>query len=298
MDLSDILKQNGVDPKTVAKFRSSSANQEVYIDAQGKKHFGKEAIKLKQKEFKDRQEQSASPELSPATVVRDTEYWLDKFVTEELVDLKRQVRNVAPLSDPVIITAPTGSGKELIAKALHGGKQGNFVAVNCGGFPEHLFESEMFGHVKGSFTGAINDKDGLLQQAHNGTIFIDEISLLPKFMQGKLLRTLQEKTIRRVGANHEESINCRVVAATNRSVDHMMETGEFMEDLYWRISTIELSIPSLKSRHNDWEPIAKSLGCDVRWLAELRAYCNSELHELDGGVRELQRWVRRKQLGL
>lgn len=298
MDTAELLKMNGVSAEVAAKFAQINQNQkqETFADPEtGKIYYGKEAIKLKAAQA---QKNALPPELPVKHNISDTEYWLKKFVTVELNELKATVRRLSTVKDSVIITAATGSGKELIARALHGNRPGNFVAVNCGGLPEHLFESEFFGHVKGSFTGAINDKVGLLQQAHNGTVFFDEISLLPKFMQGKLLRSIQERTIRKVGSLQEESINCRIVAATNREMNGLIESDIFMEDLYWRLSVIELYIPKLIVRPKDWWPIAKSLGLEDTAVNKETVinYCQNS--DLLGGVRELQRYVRRLQLGI
>lgn len=287
------LRAQGIDPKVIEQLEQSAAIQSAWTHPDtGKLYVGREAISMR-KSYENAQRRSvssgrgSSPVETPVHVVPDTDYWLSKFITQDPVclKLKDSVKRLASENDPVLIQGETGTGKEIIAKALHGARTGQFVAINCGGFPEYLFESEMFGHVKGSFTGAIDHKVGLLQQAENGTVFIDEIHNLPVFMQNKLLRALQEKTIRRVGDNHEIKINCRIVSATNTE----LPADDFKDDLYWRISTIELFIPALRNRPGDAELIAQSMGYDKDDIV---------FGELKGNVRELQRILRRKELGV
>lgn len=223
----------------------------------------------------------------------DLEFWLGKFITQDqdMLKLKDTVRRVAMETDAVLILGETGTGKEIIARALHGNRKGLFLGVNCGGFPEHLIESELFGHVKGAFTGAVEDKVGLFQAASEGTLFLDEIGELPLLMQIKLLRAIQEKSIRRVGSVQDVWTNCRIVAATNRDLDEMIVDNKFREELYWRLSVIELVLKPLRLRHNDIPMITDNLGLklSIDDLLDKR---------ISGNVRELQRIVRRKQLRL
>lgn len=289
----DNLRAQGVDPAVIEQLEKSAAIQSAWTHPDtGKLYTGREAIAMR-KSYDNAQRRSSSsrnttPE-TPVHVVPDTDYWLSQFLTQDPVclKLKENVKRLSVEQDPVLIHGETGTGKEIIAKALHGSRTGQFVAINCGGFPEYLFESEMFGHVKGSFTGAIDTKVGLLQQAENGTVFIDEIHNLPIFMQNKLLRALQEKTIRRVGDNHEIKINCRIVSATNTE----LPADDFKDDLYWRISTIELFIPSLRDRKGDAQLIAQHLHKGNTTLPDVWG-------NLPGNVRELQRIIRRKELGI
>jgi len=153
-------------------------------------------------------------------------------------------------------------------------------------------ESELFGHVKGAFTGAISDKVGLLQYATNGTIFLDEIGDMPLVMQAKLLRAFQERSIRRVGDNKECPINCRIVSATNKDMGGMLIDGDFRRDLYYRISTIEFTIPPLRSRPNDILLIAEYLGADTKFLEHLKTLRLDNYH-FKGNVRELQKMLRK-----
>ena len=154
----------------------------------------------------------------------------------------------------VLITGESGTGKELVARALHteGNRASNpFIAVNCGAIPDELMESELFGHVKGSFTGAVVDKNGLFAEADTGTLFLDEIGELSLGMQVKLLRALQERKIKKVGATHETSIDVRVIAATNRELEAEVANGAFRSDLYYRLNVIEVRIPPLRQRRED-----------------------------------------------
>ncbi len=155
---------------------------------------------------------------------------------------------------PVLLTGESGSGKEMVARAIHSSgvrAKGPFVGVNCGAIPQNLLESELFGHVRGSFTGADRDHKGLFRQASGGTILLDEIGELPQSMQSALLRVLQEKTVRPVGASMEEAVDVRIVAATNRNLEEMVAAGTFREDLFYRLHVVELRVPALREREGD-----------------------------------------------
>ncbi|HEV8548908.1 MAG TPA: sigma-54 dependent transcriptional regulator, partial [Polyangiaceae bacterium] len=160
------------------------------------------------------------------------------------------------------ITGETGTGKELIAREIHrrsNRTSGPFVTVNCGAIPENLMESEMFGHVKGAFTGAIASRAGKFQQADQGTLFLDEVGELTPQLQVKLLRAIQERVVYRVGDNRPERCDIRIVAATNRTLEDMIKTGEFREDLYYRLNVVNLWLPPLRERGDDVFIIAKAL---------------------------------------
>jgi transcriptional regulator with PAS, ATPase and Fis domain len=168
------------------------------------------------------------------------------------------IKRVAPADTTVLITGESGTGKELVAKAIHLNsrrKDKRFVAVNCAALPEALLESEMFGHMKGAFTGASSNKDGLFETANGGTLFLDEIPSMPLSIQGKLLRVLQEKEIRRVGGNDDIQVDVRVIAATNTSLEAMIKKGTFREDLYYRLSVIPIDIKPLRERQEDVLPL-------------------------------------------
>ena len=170
-----------------------------------------------------------------------------------MLDLFSKIRRVAPHFRSVLITGPTGAGKELVAKALHqlSGSGKRFVAVNCSSITESLAESELFGHVKGSFTGANQDKVGVFEYADGGTAMLDEIGEMPLQMQAKLLRVLQNQEVQRVGSPAVTKVDVRVVAATNRDLHEMSRQGKFREDLYFRLSAVELKVPSLAQRPED-----------------------------------------------
>jgi transcriptional regulator with GAF, ATPase, and Fis domain len=179
-----------------------------------------------------------------------------------MLEVFRKLQKVAGTDIIVLITGETGTGKELIARELHrrsNRESGPFVTVNCGAIPENLIESEMFGHVKGAFTGAIASRAGKFQQADGGSLFLDEVGELPPSMQVKLLRALQERVVFRVGDNRPEKCDIRIIAATNRNLEEMIKTGEFREDLYYRLNVVNLWLPPLRDRGDDVFIIAKAL---------------------------------------
>ena len=172
----------------------------------------------------------------------------------EMEKLYRILAKVAQSSHPVLILGESGTGKELVARSIHSnGPNGSkpFIPVDCGSLVPTLIESELFGYVKGAFTGANRSKDGLLATAEGGTVFLDEIGELPLDLQAKLLRALQEKEIRPVGATHRVPMNARVLAATNRDLSVMVEKGTFRKDLYYRLNVVNLRLPSLRDRPSD-----------------------------------------------
>jgi len=174
----------------------------------------------------------------------------------------RKLQKVATTDISVLITGETGTGKELIAREIHrrsDREKGPFVTVNCGAIPENLMESEMFGHVKGAFTGAVASRGGKFQQANGGTLFLDEIGELTPQLQVKLLRALQERMITRVGDSRAEKVDIRVLAATNRNLEEMIQEGTFREDLYYRLNVVNLWLPPLRDRADDVFIIAKVL---------------------------------------
>ncbi|MBO0721842.1 MAG: sigma-54-dependent Fis family transcriptional regulator [Blastocatellia bacterium] len=171
-----------------------------------------------------------------------------------MLELYKEIARVAPARSTVLIVGESGTGKELVAKAIHHHStrtSGPFVPINCGALTETLLEAELFGHVKGAFTGATADRRGLWEEAKGGTLFLDEISETSQAMQVKLLRALQEKEIRRVGANKNISVDARVIAATNRDLEAEVRAGRFREDLFYRISFVMLKVPTLRERRSD-----------------------------------------------
>lgn len=164
------------------------------------------------------------------------------------------IKRVSQAPTNILVTGESGTGKEVIAKAIHYNgplKDRPFVTINCGAIPENLMESEMFGHKKGSFTGAIADKLGLFEVADGGTLFLDEVGELPLSIQVKLLRALQERVVRRVGATEDTKVEVRIIAATNRNLEEMVQKGSFRQDLYYRLNVIHIKTPSLRERKED-----------------------------------------------
>lgn len=203
------------------------------------------------------------------TLTRGEQY-LSKFITthSDTIQLKEDARKMSKTPYEVLITGETGTGKEIVANSMIAAREGTTRAVNCAGFPETLIESELFGYARGSFTGADEKgRPGLMEAANDGILFLDEIGELPMTMQAKLLRALQDKTIRRIGDKEERPITCKFVCATNRNLREMVEKGSFRQDLFARISTLELHILPLRDRKEDIIPITESLK-DGRKLVE------------------------------
>jgi two-component system response regulator PilR (NtrC family) len=213
------------------------------------------------------------------------------------------VRQVSETKTNVLITGESGTGKELIARAIHqesNRKDKPFVVINCGGIPETLMESELFGHKKGAFTGATHDKQGLFQDAHTGTIFLDEIGELSLPIQVKLLRAVQEKVIRPVGGNEDFAVDIRIISATNKSLEKEVIEGNFREDLFYRLNVIELKVPPLRERKTDLRTLAQhflekyatEMGKEI---TKFSSYALDLLNKYDfpGNVRELENLLER-----
>ena len=215
-----------------------------------------------------------------------------------MLELREMIDKVARSQAPVHISGESGTGKELVARLIHDSgprSDGPFVPVNCGAIPSELMESEFFGHRKGSFTGAVSDKIGLIQSADNGTLFLDEIADLPLSMQVKLLRVIQEKTVRPVGASGEEPANARILSATHKNLAQMVTGGEFREDLYYRINVIELHVPALRDRGDDVVVLAKHILAKLDSTATLDGSASGALagYSFPGNVRELENMLER-----
>jgi transcriptional regulator with PAS, ATPase and Fis domain len=209
-----------------------------------------------------------------------------------------RVRRVAPHYRAVLITGETGTGKDLIAQALHKlspVSSGRFVVLNCSAVVETLFESELFGHVRGSFTGATGDKPGLVEHAHGGTLFLDEVGDMPLATQAKLLRVLQNQEVQRVGSLTTRKVDVRIIAATNRELRTAIAEKRFREDLYYRLSMVEISVPRLSDRKEDLPLLqrhfisrfAAQYGKEIRGLTH-RAQIILSMHTWPGNVRELE----------
>ncbi|HEV2800073.1 MAG TPA: sigma-54 dependent transcriptional regulator [Pyrinomonadaceae bacterium] len=213
------------------------------------------------------------------------------------VEAMKLVGRVAGTNLPVLITGESGTGKEVVARAIHRRSQRGesaFVAVNCGAIPAELIESELFGHVRGSFTGATMDRRGLWQEAHLGTIFLDEITETTPAFQVKLLRALQEGEIRRVGSNHTLQVDVRVIAATNRDVEREMREGRFRQDLLYRLNAVTLHLPPLRARSEDIMPLARRFAERAKRTGERPLSFSREAIEIlenyqwPGNIRELE----------
>jgi two-component system response regulator PilR (NtrC family) len=213
------------------------------------------------------------------------------------------VARVADTKTNVLISGESGTGKELVARAIHESSERRerpFVAVNCAAIPENLLESELFGHVKGAFTGAVQNKSGLFEVADGGTLFLDEVGELPAPLQVKLLRAIQDKKIRRVGGTSDRAVDVRILSATNRRLEEEVATGRFREDLYYRLNVIQIALPSLRERmedlplllHHFIERFAKELGKPVRGFSDA-AMQRLVAHRFPGNVRELENVVER-----
>jgi two-component system response regulator PilR (NtrC family) len=213
------------------------------------------------------------------------------------------IRQVAKTTTNVLITGESGTGKELIARAIHQESKRSdnaFVVINCGGIPESLMESELFGHKKGSFTGATQDKKGLFEIAHKGTIFLDEIGELTLPIQVKLLRAVQEKVFKPVGGNEDISVDIRIISATNKNLEKEVIAGNFREDLFYRLNVIEIKVPPLRDRKTDLRALAqhflekysREMGKEI---TKFSSYAIDLLNKYDfpGNIRELENLLER-----
>jgi two-component system response regulator PilR (NtrC family) len=220
-----------------------------------------------------------------------------------MLHIYEMIRQVAKTKSSVLITGESGTGKELIAKAIHeqsDRKDQPFVTINCGGIPETLLESEFFGHRKGAFTGASTDKQGLMEIAHTGTLFLDEVAELSIPMQVKLLRAVQERVFRPVGGTKDMSVDIRIISATNKKLEDEVIAGDFREDLFYRLNVIEVKIPPLRERKSDLLPLAQhflekystELGKQV---TKFSSYAIDLLKKYDfpGNIRELENLIER-----
>lgn len=224
--------------------------------------------------------------------------------TDSIQTLNNQIHKLARSQAPIYISGESGSGKELVARLIHEeshrAKSGQFIAVNCGAIPSELVESEFFGHKKGSFSGAIEDKPGLFRAAEGGTLFLDEVADLPLAMQVKLLRAIQEKSIRPVGEQQEINVNIRLLSATHKDLAKLVQEGSFREDLYYRINVIKLDVPPLRDRKEDIPLLARHF---LKKIAKDNNYTHVDLepealealeeYTFPGNVRELENTIER-----
>ena len=216
---------------------------------------------------------------------------------------RKTISKLARSQAPVYISGETGTGKELVARMIHeqgARSSGKFVPVNCGAIPTDLMESELFGHVKGSFTGAISNKEGLFQIAEGGTLFFDEVAELPLHMQVKLLRAIQEKTVRPVGSTNEIPVDVRILSATHQDLNTLVGEGKFRQDLFYRINVIEIHVPTLRERSEDIPllvehilvQIASKTGQEITNLSQ-EAISKLQSYSFPGNIRELENILER-----
>ncbi len=246
---------------------------------------------------------SPKPDDSSTTDERDPFY--EDFVggSPAMKKVFATIRQVAPTNVDVLIQGETGTGKELVARSVHAGSpraDKPFIAVDCGAIPENLLESEFFGYEKGAFTGAESRRKGLLETCNGGTFFLDEIGELPLLLQAKLLRTLQERKLRRVGGNEEVPVDVRIVAATAKDLNQLVADKLFRDDLYYRINVVTIHLPALRKRGDDIGLLAEYFAC--RFSLEMdrevvaitpEAYQVMTRYSWPGNVRELQNVIRR-----
>lgn len=218
--------------------------------------------------------------------------------SKEIQKIMNIVEKVAPFKSTVLVTGESGTGKELFARAIHENsprKSAPMVVVNCGAIPENLLESELFGHVKGAFTGAINSKDGLFEKANGGTLFLDEIGELPLDLQVKILRAIQEEEIMRVGDRRPVQLDIRIIAATNKSLDDEVHEGKFRQDLYYRLNVVNIVLPPLRDRLDDLPPLvdhflikfSKKLDKQIKGMNK-EAMGMLKNYDWPGNIRELE----------
>lgn len=217
--------------------------------------------------------------------------------------LREQIKKVSRSQAPIYISGESGSGKELVARSIHelGPRSDHpFIPVNCGAIPSELMESEFFGHKKGSFTGAMSDKEGLFQSAQGGTLFLDEVADLPLHMQVKLLRAIQEKSVRPIGSQKESPIDVRILSATHKDLAKEVEAGNFRQDMFYRLNVIEIKVPSLRERNDDipllvdncLEKLALNCGSDKARISSA-ALETLKSYPFPGNVRELENTLER-----
>lgn len=223
--------------------------------------------------------------------------------SSQISQLRNTINKLAKSQAPVFISGASGTGKELVAKLIHQNgprNQGPFVPVNCGAIPSELMESEFFGHKKGSFTGAISNKAGLFKVADGGTLFLDEVADLPLAMQVKLLRSIQERSIRPIGEEKEQPVNVRILSATHKDLNHLVDQGLFRQDLFYRINVIEVKVPCLRERTGDIRILANHILTKIseEWDQEppklsIDAQRALDRYDFPGNVRELENILER-----
>ncbi len=320
--LTDLKLPDGSGLELVKYISASSSKPIAVITAHGSIDLAIEALKLGAFDFvnkplelprlrqlvenaikviqQDNTAQSA-PQRSPEQQMLDERLIGDSAVMHPL---KNTILKLARSQAPVFLSGASGTGKEVVARLIHDlspRRDGSFVPVNCGAIPSELMESEFFGHKKGSFTGAVADKQGLFQQANGGTLFLDEVADLPLAMQVKLLRAIQEKTVRVIGDTKEVPVDIRILSATHKDLNQLVQAGLFRQDLYYRINVIELKLPTLNARRDDIPVLAAHFLALIteEWQLESQPYLTAEAcqrlqqHDFAGNVRELRNVLER-----
>ncbi|WP_296211474.1 sigma-54 dependent transcriptional regulator [Psychrobacter sp. UBA3480] len=320
--LTDLKLPDGSGLELVKEISNSSNIPIAVITAHGSMDLAIEALKLGAFDFVNKplelprlrqlvenalkvihqdNEVQATPECSPEQKMLDSRLIGNSAVMHPL---KNTILKLARSQAPVFLSGASGTGKEVVARLIHDlspRRDGSFVPVNCGAIPSELMESEFFGHKKGSFTGAVADKQGLFQQANGGTLFLDEVADLPLAMQVKLLRAIQEKTVRAIGDTKEVPVDIRILSATHKDLSQLVQDGAFRQDLYYRINVIELKLPTLNTRRDDIPVLADHFLAMIAddWQLESPPSLTPEAcerlqrHDFAGNVRELRNLLER-----
>ncbi|MGE6245629.1 sigma-54-dependent transcriptional regulator [Psychrobacter proteolyticus] len=320
--LTDLKLPDGSGLELVKEISNSSNIPIAVITAHGSMDLAIEALKLGAFDFVNKplelprlrqlvenalkvihqdSEIQAAPECSPEQKMLDSRLIGNSAVMHPL---KNTILKLARSQAPVFLSGASGTGKEVVARLIHDlspRRDGSFVPVNCGAIPSELMESEFFGHKKGSFTGAVADKQGLFQQANGGTLFLDEVADLPLAMQVKLLRAIQEKTVRAIGDTKEAPVDIRILSATHKDLNQLVQDGAFRQDLYYRINVIELKLPTLNTRRDDIPVLAEHFLAMIgdEWQLEsppsltMEACERLQRHDFAGNVRELRNLLER-----
>jgi len=311
LDLVQNLKQRYADVEIIMLSGFGTVETAVEAIKAGAFHFATKPIQLEslqllvQRAFEHKQLNARVEALQQAVSTLSGSI-APVFRSSQMRNLLRVVSRVAPSDAPVFVTGESGTGKEVIANLVHslsGRANGPFVKVNCAALPRELIESELFGAMRGAYTGAHADREGLFTQAHGGTILLDEISEMPSDTQSKLLRVLQVKEVRPVGATEHSAVDCRIIATTNRPIDQALAEHKLREDLYYRISTITLHVPPLRERPDDVVPLANAFLQRFASQADspVRAFSPAALDCLQkfqwpGNVRQIENEIQRAVL--
>lgn len=320
--LTDLNLPDGSGLELVKQISNSSSTPVAVITAHGSMDLAIEALKLGAFDFVNKplelprlrqlvenalkvihqdSQGKTTTERSPEQQILDSRLIGNSAVMHTL---KNTIIKLARSQAPVFLSGASGTGKEVVARLIHDlspRRDGSFVPVNCGAIPSELMESEFFGHKKGSFTGAVADKKGLFQQASGGTLFLDEVADLPLAMQVKLLRAIQEKTVRAIGDTKEVPVDIRILSATHKDLSQLVQSGAFRQDLYYRINVIELKLPALNTRCEDIPVLAQHFLALIaeEWQLDTPSSLTAEAsqrlqhHKFDGNVRELRNVLER-----